>query len=295
MPGGQILVVEDDVTVLRSVARVLEGEGYRVAGCASGAAALAWLATGTADAILLDLMLPGMSGREFLSALHDRLGRTDIPVVVMTGMRGMDPKLALSMGASDMLEKPFATDDLLNKIALALFRAHGDALPSLAGAGPDAGDAPFLVVADQPLLGRVERLLGARGHRVVGLLRVPEELPRLARVLMPRVILLDLHVPGGLAALRRLRAERALDTVPIVMRAGSASAMKRSLSEIRALGAAPMVQPLAGPASRKTSERRRAPERRKDDDHDDHGDLDDALLALLTAPPAAAWPDASMV
>ena len=113
MPGGQILVVDDDPTVLRSLAPVLESEGYRVTCCDRGAAALDWLATATPDIILLDLMMPGMSGRQFLMELHDRLGRTGIPVVVMTGMRGIDPKLGLSMGACDVIEKPFEMDELL--------------------------------------------------------------------------------------------------------------------------------------------------------------------------------------
>jgi DNA-binding response OmpR family regulator len=269
VPGGQILIVDDDLNVLGSLARVLEGEGYRVACCSSGTAALAWVATATPDVILLDLLLPGMSGRQFLSELHDGLGRTDIPVVLMTGMRGMDPKLALSMGASDVIEKPFDMDELLNKIALALFRAHGDALPSVGARAAVLDDALFLFVSDDPRLGRTQRLLGARGHRVVSLLRATEELPRLARVLLPRLILLDLHVPGvgGLVALRRLRAERALDAVPLVMLASDAGAMRRAWPEIRALGAAPMVQP-------------------RDDEE---------FLDLLTAPPAAAWPDSRVV
>lgn len=268
MPGGQILVVDDDPIVLRTLARVLEGEGYRVASCTSGTAALAWMAKATPDVILLDLMLPGMSGRQFLAELHDGMGRTDIPVVVMTGMRGIDPKLGLSMGASDVIEKPFDMDELLNKIALALFRAHGDALPSK-GARRDADDALFMIVSDDPGVAAMERVLGERGHRVVSLIRVTEELPRLARVLMPRAILLDLHVPevGGLVALRRLRRERALDTVPIVVMAAHAGALRRAVPELRALGAAAMVQPAD----------------------------EDALLALLTAPPAAAWPHTSMV
>jgi DNA-binding response OmpR family regulator len=268
VPGGQILVVDDDPIVLRSLARVLQSEGYQVASCANGAAALAWLATATPDVILLDLMLPGMSGRQFLAELHDRLGRTDIPVLVMTGMRGIDPKLGLSMGASDVIEKPFETDELLNKIALALFRAHGDALPSQ-GARPDADHALFLIVSDDPGVAAIERLLGERGRRVVNLIRVTEELPRLARVLLPRAILLDLHVPGvgGLVALRRLRRERALDAVPILVMATHAGALRRAMPELRALGAAAMVQPVD----------------------------EDALLALLTAPPAAAWPHTTMV
>jgi DNA-binding response OmpR family regulator len=267
VPGGQILIVDDDLTVLGSLARVLEGEGYRVACCSSGTAALDRVATAAPDLILLDLLLPGMSGRQFLSELHGRLGRTDIPVVVMTGMRGIDPRLALSMGASDVIEKPLAMDELLNKIALALFRAHGDTLPSLGGGAAALDHALFLLVSDDPRLGRIERLLGARGHRVVSLLRVTQELLRLARVLLPRLILLDLHLPSGLVALRRLRAERGLDAVPLIMLSSDPGAMQQALPEIRALGAMPMVQPLD----------------------------DDELLALLTAPPAAAWPEARVV
>jgi DNA-binding response OmpR family regulator len=252
--GGKILVVDDDKLVRAAVGRVLEEEGYTVAYAVDGNDALAKLAVEHPDAILLDVMMPGMNGRQFLKALRefDR----EVPVVVMTAIHGIDSQPVFALGASDLVRKPFDADELLNKVALALFRAreqgdgvHAEAEPEPAGdaIGAERGEGVVLVIDDdRTTLRRLDASLGQRGFTTVSLLRVTEELPRLARVLEPRAILLDLRMPGfdGMTALRWLRAERSLDGVPILLFSGSERDLDEQRAEIRRLGAETVCKPL---------------------------------------------------
>jgi DNA-binding response OmpR family regulator len=245
--GGRIFVIDDDHTVLRSVAEVLRAEGYTVACSSNAEDALKAVERQRPDAILLDLMLPGMNGRQFLRALREDCGYTDLPVVIMTAVRGIDTRQTLSMGASDLIEKPFDMDSLLNKVALVLFRAHGERLPRwLPGQiGPGAGDAIILISHDQHKITHLQHLLGSRGSHLVPLIRVTEELPRLARVLDPKAIVIDLHVPGvgGLTALRRLRAEPALQGTRVLLVTDDAKALARAQRELEALAAVGLCAP----------------------------------------------------
>lgn len=247
MKGGRILIVDDEPMVRETISRVLVEEGYAVDCAADGEMALARCRSHPPDVILLDLMMPGMNGRQFLSTLRGDLGRTEVPVVVMTAVHGLGQR-ALSLGADDMVEKPFDVDELLNKIALAMFRSRQHPHPSQAHAhGPDAepeaepavdDDLPLpekssgekgvvlLVDHDRASLQRLDALLSARGYTVVSMTRVTPQLPRLARVLQPRAVLLDLQSQGGgMEVVHALRAESALDAVPILVfsRAGASA------------------------------------------------------------------------
>jgi CheY-like chemotaxis protein len=272
VPGGRILVVDDDIMVRDSVGQVLEEEGYEVEYATDGRDALAKVKDEPPDAILLDVMMPGMNGRQFLQALRDDLGHADIPVVVMTAVQGIDAHRAYALGATDLVEKPFDVDQLLNKVALALFRAQEyETIPerpptrSFAGVHATASEPGGVVLIldhDRSSLRRMDLLLSDRGYTVVTLSRVSEELPRLARVLEPRAILLDLRLPeiDGLTALRWLRAERSLDAVPILVFSGSVDDLERVRSEIVDLAAETAPAPLD----------------------------DDQLVEFLSAPPASA-------
>lgn len=272
MTGGRILVVDDDIMVRDSVGQVLEEEGYDVEYATDGRDALDKVQDDPPDAILLDVMMPGMNGRQFLQALRDDLGHADIPVVVMTAVQGIDAHRAYALGATDLVEKPFDVDQLLNKVALALFRAREyETIPerpptrrsNLPGGAPsDPGGVVLVLDHDRSSLRRMDQLLSDRGYTVVTLSRVSEELPRLARVLEPRAILLDLRLPeiDGLTALRWLRAERSLDAVPILVFSGSVDDLERVRSEIVDLAAETAPAPLD----------------------------DDQLVEFLSAPPASA-------
>lgn len=254
MSGGRILVVDDEVTIRDTIGRFLEGEGYDVAYSSNGVDALHQVAEQHPDVILLDLMMPGMNGRQFIAALRDELKLTRIPILVMTGMHGLPPHQAIALGASDVVEKPFDIDDILNKIALALFRSQNDADGDGHGTGGDGerhdeherhgrsdgehdgtpearidGEQDsaahesrgvlLVVAADLASRRRLDDALVAQGFRVLSMSRVTDELPRLARVLEPRAMMIDLGAPGanGLRTVRYLRQVPELDAVAMLV------------------------------------------------------------------------------
>lgn len=105
---------------------VLEDEGYTVELAADGRKALASVAANRPDVILLDVMMPHMSGTQVLKILQDNSQTADIPILVMTAINGMAGGRILN-GPNEVVEKPFDVHNLLNKIALAIYRAKGDA------------------------------------------------------------------------------------------------------------------------------------------------------------------------
>jgi DNA-binding response OmpR family regulator len=163
---------------------VLTSEGYAVAYAHDGADAIARLSVDPPDAILLDLMMPGMNGRQFLSALRTELG-LDLPVVVMTAVHGLGQR-AISLGATDVVEKPFDVDELLNKVALAVFRARQTPAAAPEPEAPSAAiDDRVVVVVDRDIdeLDRVDVALTRAGFMVVAVPDPAADLPRLVGAL----------------------------------------------------------------------------------------------------------------
>jgi DNA-binding response OmpR family regulator len=117
-----LLVVEDDRRVADFLARALRAEGYLVTGARSGPEALELGRSQPFDLILLDLMLPGLSGLEVCQELRAR--RVLTPILVLTALDATEDKIkGLRLGADDYLTKPFDVDELLARIE-ALIRRH---------------------------------------------------------------------------------------------------------------------------------------------------------------------------
>jgi two-component system, OmpR family, response regulator len=130
----RILVVEDDKHVAGAVKRGLEAEGYAVDVSLDGTDGL-WRATETSyDVILLDCMLPGLSGEELCSTLRDRGDWT--PILMLTAKSGADEEArALDAGADDFLSKPFSYVVLVARLRALLRRGSPERPPLL-----EAGD-----------------------------------------------------------------------------------------------------------------------------------------------------------
>jgi excisionase family DNA binding protein len=115
-PGGRrngplVLVVDDD-DGLRELLRVrLELEGYAVREAENGEQVLAAIEDAAPDLVLLDLVIPGMDGWQFLRQLQERHG--SIPVIVFSGK--LDASEATERGAKDFVGKPFDLDELLGR------------------------------------------------------------------------------------------------------------------------------------------------------------------------------------
>ena len=119
-----LLVVEDSERLRRSLAAGLRSAGYAVDLAADGADGLWKAQEGVYDAIILDLMLPGMDGMEVLRRL--RAGGSKTHLLILTARDAVDDRVrGLKAGADDYLAKPFAFDELLARIEALCRRAYG--------------------------------------------------------------------------------------------------------------------------------------------------------------------------
>lgn len=119
----KILVVEDDAGINGLLAESFTREGYEVVSAFSGTEALLRLDSETFDLMILDLMLPGMDGKQVLKEVR---GRTDMPVIVLSARGELDAKVdLLTLGANDYMTKPFEIEELLVRVMVQLRSADG--------------------------------------------------------------------------------------------------------------------------------------------------------------------------
>jgi len=115
-----ILLVDDDPALLEVTSIVLASEGYRVVTAADGTEALRALEGEDLDLVILDIMLPRMSGFEVLKKMREQ---SDVPVVLLTAKsQSVDKVVGLELGADDYITKPFDTKELLARIKAILRR-----------------------------------------------------------------------------------------------------------------------------------------------------------------------------
>ena len=115
----QILVIEDEPRIRAFLARGLEAEGFRVDGAENGSDGLRHALGRTYDAVVLDLLLPGLDGLSVLRELHEQ--RPELPVVIVSARSDLSTKLrGFGLGASDYVAKPFAFDELVARLRVQL-------------------------------------------------------------------------------------------------------------------------------------------------------------------------------
>ncbi|QFG23014.1 response regulator transcription factor [Actinomadura sp. WMMB 499] len=128
---GRILVVDDDPTVAEVVARYLTRDGHEVTCVADGRTALRRALDRPPDLIVLDLMLPGMSGLDVCRRLR---ASSAVPIVMLTALGAETDRLAgLELGADDYVTKPFSPRELALRVKSVLRRSRGSVVPT----GPD--------------------------------------------------------------------------------------------------------------------------------------------------------------
>ena len=186
---ARLLIVDDDAELCTMLREYLEPEGFGAESAESGQAALDRLARGGIDLVVLDVMLPGLSGFEVLRRLR---ASSRVPVLMLTA-RGeeIDRVVGLEMGADDYLAKPFSPRELVARIRAILRRIPAEAAQA-AGAlsfGPLTLDPrahraqvegqdllltsaelrilELLVLADTRTVGREELMLQALGRRLL--------------------------------------------------------------------------------------------------------------------------------
>ncbi len=124
--GIKILMVDDDKKLCRLVADYLGPMGYNVATAHNGVSGLEMILAGEYEAVILDVMMPGMDGFEVLKRLREK---SDIPVLMLTAMgEETDRIVGLELGADDYLPKTFSSRELLARLR-AVTRRHSGSHP----------------------------------------------------------------------------------------------------------------------------------------------------------------------
>ncbi len=131
---ARILVVEDEAEIAALIAYQLTREGYRVETALTGTVALDAIHRDVPDLIVLDRMLPGLSGDEVLRSLKSDPATQGVPILFVTAKREQRDRIdGLELGADDYLTKPFSPRELVLRVDAILRRAHGELKPVTGG------------------------------------------------------------------------------------------------------------------------------------------------------------------
>lgn len=143
LQGQRVLVVDDEPDIVAVIAYNLAKAGCRVSTAANGPQALHAVTAEHPALVVLDLMLPGMSGFEILEHLRARVETHDIPVLLLTARRDEPDRIrGLSLGADDYLTKPFSPQELVLRIGAVLRRVQR---------GPSSDTVRHNVIAAGPI------------------------------------------------------------------------------------------------------------------------------------------------
>ncbi len=143
MKTVNILVAEDDEHIRIGLMDTLESEGYQVEGAADGEAALEMFQTRAFDLVILDIMLPGLSGYDVCRAI--RKENETIPIIMLTAKgEEIDKVVGLQLGADDYVTKPFGVHEFLARVAAVLRRTMLSPRESAA----DSDDSERFLIGD---------------------------------------------------------------------------------------------------------------------------------------------------
>jgi signal transduction histidine kinase/CheY-like chemotaxis protein len=203
---GDVLVIEDDPGAVRLLRTYLEGDGYRVSVAADGQTGIATAIRERPQAIVLDLLLPGIDGWEVLRRLKADARVRDIPVVVVTVVdeRG----LTMSLGAVDYFLKPVDRDALLERLSCYTFTTK-----------VKTRTVRILVVDDDPAARELAaQALRPEGFEVTAVASGREALEATRKTSFDLVIC-DLLMPDmdGFEVVNRLQADAATSDIPILI------------------------------------------------------------------------------
>ena len=154
-----VLIVEDEESLAEPLAFLLKKEGFEVALAGDGPTALEIFASEQIDIVLLDLMLPGMSGTEVCRQLRQT---SSVPVIMVTARdREIDKVVGLELGADDYVTKPYFARELIARIR-AVLRRGGDNTPQSEELADDG-----MVLRENRVMMDVERhIVTVDGHKV---------------------------------------------------------------------------------------------------------------------------------
>ena len=206
MPAKRVFIVEDEPDMAELVAMRLKKEHYKVEVARDGADALERIRAAVPDLVLLDIMLPGLSGMDVLKELRADPRTAGVPVVMLTARtEDSDIVVGLQLGADDYVTKPFSMSVLVARVAAVLRRAAAvEVGTGVLTAGPIRinqdtcrvevdGEAVSLTRTEFRLLSAI---VAARG-------RVLTRNQLIDRAISPDAVVTDRTIDVHLAALRR--------------------------------------------------------------------------------------------
>jgi signal transduction histidine kinase/CheY-like chemotaxis protein len=205
-PGPTMLVIEDDVRSAELLRIFLEGGGFSVTVAAAGDEGIQAARRIRPAAIVLDLLLPDISGWDVLTTLKGDAGLADIPVVIVSMLDERGKGYAL--GAADYLVKPVDRDDLLGALR-----------PLAAANNGDGESVKVLAIDDDPVaLELVGAVLDPEGYTVLRA-QGGDEGVGIAFREQPALVILDLLMPGtdGFEVVEQLRGDPRTADIPIVV------------------------------------------------------------------------------
>ena len=196
-----ILLIDDERTLHDLLDRELADQGYRIVHAYSGEEGLRRAREARPDAIVLDIIMPGLDGWSVLQKLKEDAELREIPVILATILGDRD--MGFSLGAADYLTKPIDPDRLTQVLRRHCAAARGDVL-----------------VVDDDVSSRelLRRALEKEGWRVREAADGREGLERLSQA-QPGLVLLDLMMPGmdGFQMLEAMRRQEAYEAIPVVV------------------------------------------------------------------------------
>lgn len=168
METYHILVVEDDPDINRLLCRILTDGGYDVRPAFSGSEAVLWAEQYEYDLVLLDLMLPGLTGEELIAQMRRK---KTMPILVLSAKAGLEDRVnVLRLGADDFISKPFDNAEVLARVEAQLRRYRQFSAPAEAGEVLRLGDLVLDREAVRVTAGGKDVALTAREFEILALL-----------------------------------------------------------------------------------------------------------------------------
>ena len=150
----RVLVIDDDPTLRETLTMALEDANFNVTSFASAEDGLRWLSTNNANVLILDWVLPGMSGIELVQILRLKTHSDSLPIILLTGRSDEDDKLkSFEAGVDDYIVKPFSIKELIARVKAVIRRCNRN------------DDSDFLRFADL-VLDSDQRQLQIGDHRL---------------------------------------------------------------------------------------------------------------------------------
>lgn len=166
--ASRVLLIDDDVRLYELLASYLEQNGFTVTCVADGPKGLAALAGGSFDAVLLDVMMPGMDGLEVCKRIR---AKSQVPVLMLTAKGDeTDRVVGLELGADDYIAKPFSPRELLARLRAVLRRSNPEGASERINVGEIGIDVPSRQVT---VSGKEVELTGVEFDILLALARRP--------------------------------------------------------------------------------------------------------------------------